>query len=256
MSADRTRNGNGIPGIELLLPASSANLGPAFDSAAMALDLYLQVRAEAAAQFSVHASGRDAAICGTLAPNLILDTYRQVLATAGVECLPLALTVDNNIPIGKGCGSSSSARLAGIALAVHFGRLPWDDERILDEAVRLEGHADNAAACWLGGFVIVQSNGGRGKRAEATRLDVACEWPLLLVMPGDGLSTGKSRALVPALYGREVVVANLQSAMSLDAAYVLGCDELFTTAQQDALHQPYRAKICPLLPCLQPLAEP
>jgi homoserine kinase len=255
MSAARSGNSNGVPGIELRLPASSANLGPAFDSAAIALDLYLHVRAEVASTFSVNARGRDAAICATVEHNLILETYREVLATAGAECLPLALTVDNEIPIGKGCGSSSSARLAGIALAVHFGRLPWDDERILDEAVRREGHADNAAACWLGGFVIVQSNGnGRGKRAEATRVEVAHQWPMLLVMSRDGLSTGKSRALVPALYGREVVVANLQSAMTLVAAYVLGREELFRTAQHDALHQPYRAKVCPLLPCLQPLA--
>lgn len=243
------------PGIDMRLPASSANLGPAFDSAAMALDLYLHVRAEAAATFSVTARGRDAAICGTVEHNLILDTYSEVLAREGAECPPLALAIDNQIPIGKGCGSSSAARLAGIALAVHFGRLPWDDERIFDEAVRLEGHADNAAACWLGGLVIVQSNGNKqNMRAQATRVDVAREWPMLLVMPRDSLSTGRSRALVPALYGREVVVANLQSAMTLVAAYVLGRDELFRTAQHDALHQPYRAKVCPLLPCLQPLA--
>jgi homoserine kinase len=254
MSAQNSGCG-GIPGIELRLPASSANLGPAFDSAAIALDLYLHVHAEAAPEFSVEAQGRDVAICSAVEHNLILDTYRQVLSGAGAPCRPLALRVNNQIPIGKGCGSSSAARLAGVALAVHFGRLAWSAEQILDEGVRLEGHADNVAACWLGGFVIVQSNGnGRGKRAQASRLQVAREWPLLLVIASNGLSTGKSRALVPALYGREVVVANLQSAMTLVAAYVLGRDELFSTAQHDALHQPYRAKVCPLLPALQPLA--
>jgi homoserine kinase len=242
-------------GIELHLPATSANLGPGFDSVAMALDLYLHVRAELATSFSVQARGRDAALCSKVDRNLILDTYRETLASADKECRPLALSVVNEIPVGKGCGSSAAARLAGVALAVHFGRLGWTEEHILDLGVTLEGHADNVAACWLGGFVIVQSNGnGRGQRAQATRMAVARDWPLLLVIAPDGLPTGRSRALLPALYGREVVVANLQAAMALVAAYALGRDELFTTAQRDALHQPYRAKVCPLLPCLQPLA--
>ena len=133
---------NGMRGIELTLPASSANLGPAFDSAAMALDLYLRVRAEAASAFAVAASGRDADICGTVERNLILDTYREVLKNASTKCVPLALAVENEIPIGKGCGSSAAARLAGVALAVHFGSLGWTDEQIIEEAVRLEGHAD------------------------------------------------------------------------------------------------------------------
>jgi homoserine kinase len=242
-------------GLELHLPATSANLGPGFDSVAMALDLHLHVRAEVAPGFSVEARGRDSELCSNVDRNLILDTYREVLASAEKECRPLALTVENEIPVGKGCGSSAAARLAGVALAVHFGRLGWTDEHILDLGVTLEGHADNVAACWLGGFVIVQSNGnGRGQRAQATRMEVARDWPKLLVISPDGLPTGRSRALLPALYGREVVVANLQSAMALVAAYALGREELFGTAQHDALHQPYRAKVCPLLPCLQPLA--
>ena len=255
MSAAGSGQDRGIRGIELKLPASSANLGPAFDSAAMALDLYLHVRAEAAASFSVTASGRDAEVCGKVEHNLILDSYREVLKNAKAPCVPLALRIGNEIPVGKGCGSSAAARLAGVALAVHFGGLAWTDEQILDEAVRLEGHADNVAACWLGGFVIVQANRNEhGKRVQASRIEVARERPMLLVISGGDLATGKSRALVPTLYGREVVVANLQSAMALVAAYALGRDDLFSTAQYDALHQPYRAKVCPLLPCLQPLA--
>ncbi len=253
-------NGNGRSArparvIELSLPASSANLGPAFDSAAMALDLYLRIRAESAPDFAIQARGRDAEICEKLKHNLVLDTYRDVLKRAGAECVPLALSIDNEIPIGKGCGSSAAARLAGIWLAVHFGRLNWSGEQILDEAIRREGHADNVAACWLGGIVIVQSNRDqKGKRALPVRLNVAREWPLLLVLSPAGFATNKSRALVPQLYGREVVVANIQSAMALVAAYTLGREDLFATAQHDALHQPYRAKACPLLPCLQPLS--
>ena len=61
------------------------------------------------------------------------------------------------IPIGKGCGSSAAARLAGIALAVRLGELGWSDGRIIAEASRREGHPDNAAACWLGGLAIARN---------------------------------------------------------------------------------------------------
>ncbi len=69
------------------------------------------------------------------------------------------LRMVNGIPLGMGCGSSAAGRLAAIALAVHFGELGWSSERILEEACALEGHPDNAAACWLGGFVAAASEG-------------------------------------------------------------------------------------------------
>lgn len=236
--------------MELCLPASSANLGPAFDSAAIALQQYLRVKAEAAAEFAVRAGGRDASICSAIENNLVLETYRDVLARAGRTCVPLSLQVENEIPIGKGCGSSAAARLAGVALAVHFGPLPWSDDEILREAIRLEGHADNVGACWLGGFVLAQSGGC----PPAVRIPAAKSWPLLLVLSAEKLSTTKSRGMLPSSYDRGIVVANVQSAMALTAAYALGREDLFAMAQRDGLHQPYRSAACPLLPCLQPLA--
>ncbi|MGC2196571.1 MAG: homoserine kinase, partial [Terriglobales bacterium] len=106
----------------LTLPATSANLGPAFDAAALAFNLYLKVEARPAADYSIQATGRDTDICGRLEGHLILDTYREVLRAAGKSPGPLALKIANDIPIGKGCGSSAAARLAGIALADHYGR--------------------------------------------------------------------------------------------------------------------------------------
>src|SRR5215470_15802270 len=94
-------------GIELVLPATSANLGPAFDAAALAFELYLRVNANAASQFSLRATGRDADICGKLENHLIISTYCEVLQSAGKRILPLALTLENEMPIGKGCGSSA-----------------------------------------------------------------------------------------------------------------------------------------------------
>src|ERR1700761_9276789 len=134
--------------MKLRLPATSANLGPGFDALALALQLYLTVEAERAEALSIGATGRNADICGATENNLLLDTYAATLAGAGRALVPLRIAVNNEIPLGMGCGSSAAVRLAGVALAAHFGELGWSGDRILAEASRLEGHPDNAAACW------------------------------------------------------------------------------------------------------------
>ncbi len=114
--------------------------------------LYLTIEATAGEVFHIEASGRDAALCGSLENNLILDTYAEVLRGAGREVRPLHLKLENEIPLGMGCGSSAAALLAGVLLANHFGELGWTGQQILEEACRREGHPDNVAACWLGGM--------------------------------------------------------------------------------------------------------
>src|ERR687888_488972 len=95
----------------ITLPATSANLGPAFDAAALAMDLGLRIRATRAKVFSIVASGRDADICGKIEKHLILSTYRDVLTEQNKTAPPLALTIHNGFPIGKGFGSSAAARI-------------------------------------------------------------------------------------------------------------------------------------------------
>ena len=128
--------------LHLRLPATSANLGPCFDAAALAIALYLDVCAVRAQEFSIEASGRDPEICGKLEGNLLIDTYSSILKSEGREVSPLALTVENGIPLGMGCGSSAAVRIAAVALAAHFGQLEWDDDHILATACDLEGHPD------------------------------------------------------------------------------------------------------------------
>ncbi len=236
----------------LRLPATSANLGPAFDAAALAMKIFLKVRAQTAEEFSVHASGRDADICGRLEKHLILETYRGILHAQAKKILPLHLEIDNEIPIGKGLGSSASARLAGIALAVHYGKLRWSAERIVAEASRLEHHPDNAAACWMGGMAIAHM--ASASEAQVAVIRPKGKWPLLLAVPADPLSTEASRRVLPKQYSREDAVANIQSSMLLQAAFAQGRLDLLATALDDRMHQPYRARLCPLLPALQELA--
>jgi homoserine kinase len=237
--------------LHLRLPATSANLGPGFDAAAVALDFFLDIEAEWAAEFSILASGYDAERCGRLEDNLVLEIYKSLLARHGRDLVPLTIRMENGIPLGMGCGSSAAGRLAAIALAVHFGRLDWSSEEILEEACFLEGHPDNAAACWWGGFVVAANE---GRKVFGTRVVPPDEWRAIVVLPADPLATSKARAVLPDCYDRDDVVVNIQSAALLGLAFAQGRGDLLRVAMNDRIHQPYRAPICPLLPRLLPLA--
>ena len=95
--------------LSLRLPATSANLGPGFDTLALALDVYLEIKACEADTFSIQASGRSPEICGGLERNLLLDVYRKTLVANGRDVVPLSLQVRNGIPLGIGCGAQLPA---------------------------------------------------------------------------------------------------------------------------------------------------
>ncbi len=236
----------------MAFPATSANLGPAFDTAALAFELFLNVRAQEADEFSIRASGRDNDICGRLENHLILNTYRDVLEQQNRKVKPLALTIHNEIPIGKGCGSSAAARLAGIALAVHFGRLNWTDSRIVGEASFRERHPDNAAACWMGGVAVARM--ASEHEAQIASIPIRLNWPLLIAIPEHPLSTEEARRVLPAQYSRADAVTNIQNSMLLLAGLTQGRKDFLSASLEDKIHQPYRASLCPMLPSLQKLA--
>jgi homoserine kinase len=247
------KNGRGTKAFHLQLPATSANLGPAFDAAALAMDLYIKIDARPAASFSIRATGRDEEICGAMENHLIVTTYLEVLKSQGAKVIPLALRIKNDIPIGKGCGSSAAARLAGIALADHFGGLRWTDAQIIGEASAREHHPDNAAACWMGGLAVARMVGEA--EAQVVRVRAKGKWPLLLAVPEKALLTEEARRVLPANYSRADAVKNIQNAMLLLAAFTEGRHDVLAGALEDRMHQPYRASLCPLLPCLQELTD-
>jgi homoserine kinase len=245
-----------IPGpARLVLPATSANLGPGFDAVALAMTLYLTVEAEPAVVTSITAKGRDAELCGKRDGNLIIDTYESVLRANDRPVTPLRLEVENEIPLGMGCGSSAAALLAGVALAAHFGRLGWTSDEVLREACIREGHPDNVAACWLGGLALSAMEALDGvTQVHAISLKPKIDWRLLLVLPGQSLATTKARGLLPQSYSRADAVFNVQRVAMLTAAFAEGCGDILMQAMQDKMHQPYRSEACQLLPCLLPMA--
>lgn len=240
----------------LRIPATSANLGPGFDALGLAMALYLTIEAVTADRFAIDAFGRDSELCGNLEHNLILSTYKEILSAAGLLPRPLNLTLENEIPLGMGCGSSAAALLAGVFLADHFGQLGWTPQQILDEACRREGHPDNVAACFFGGMTAsaTASTGQAPSATVAASFGHKLDWRLLLAIPRQSLSTLKARALLPDVYTRRDAVSNVQSTALLVSAFALDRPDLLRIAMCDRLHQPFRIAACPLLPLLLPFA--
>lgn len=232
------------------VPASSANIGPGFDALALGLDLYLECRFESSPELEISASGRDAGLIPTGQDNLIWNTAQRVADHAGRRMPPIRLTIVNDIPIGKGLGSSAAALTAGVVIASQVLELGWDPHKVLDEAARIEGHPDNVAACVLG--AIVASAIDAEGRARAVRLDLNPHYGLAVVVPDYVLPTSEARRVLPELVTRADAVFNVQRSALLIVALATGVTSAFPTALEDRLHQPYRL---PLVPGLEEISK-
>src|SRR5579863_10406326 len=158
------------PASTVRVPGSSANLGPGFDALAIALKVYLECRFSISKRLSIRVTGRDASLIPATEDNLIWKTALAVAARARLPLPPIQLVINNDIPIGKGLGSSAAALTAGVVIAERLLELRWKPARIMDEAARLEGHPDNVAACVLG--AIVASGVEPGGMTRAIRLEM------------------------------------------------------------------------------------
>jgi homoserine kinase len=228
---------------KLRVPASSANLGPGFDALGLALGIYLECRFRRSEALIVRSMGRDAASIPENADNLIWQTALAVAADVGETLPPVELEIDNDIPIGKGLGSSAAALTAGVVIADDLLGLHWKPHRILDEAARIEGHPDNVAACVLGSIVASAIDGGGV--ARAVRLELPANYGIAVVVPDFVLPTSIARSVLPDSYSKADTIFNVQRSALLIAALATGTTSAFPAALEDRLHQPYRAPLVP-----------
>ena len=203
--------------MKVRVPASVANLGPGFDLLAMAVDLWLEVEAEASDQPDWRFEGEGAEVLQRT-PNPI-------------SSLPLRGSVRSGIPLGVGLGSSAAARLAALALS------QTDHESLLEAATEGEGHPDNAAAAQFGGMVLVIE--GRVHRLPTPDLEVA------LLVAREPFPTEAARKVVPRQFAREDAIFNAgRMALFVHALHGRHWD-LLGTAMEDRIHQPYRLQLFP-----------
>lgn len=223
------------------VPASSANLGPGFDSFAVALPLLAEFDLRAARSWSVNADA-DGVPSGD--DNLFVVAARAVATAAGESLAPQHVEQRSAIPVARGLGSSAAAIVGGAVAANALLGEPLDRRSLLRVASDVEGHPDNVAAALYGGLTVAlpEPDG-----PVATRIVFPKMWRVCVFVPGVPLSTEKARAVLPSQVSRSDAVFNLAHAAALVAAVLRSDGALLSLAMHDRLHQPARTALVPAL---------
>ena len=231
--------------VRVSVPATSANLGPGFDSLGLALSLRDELEAEVLPDgLVVEVEGAGAGGVPRDETHLVVRAMRAAFDRMGEQPPGLRLSCHNRIPHARGLGSSSAAIVAGVVLArglVAGGQLLASDEALLDLAADLEGHPDNVAPAFLGGFVI---SGREDDRWFAVRAGVDPRITAVAFVPPTGVETTVARGLLPATVPHTDAAANSGRAALLVAA-LTGQPEHLLAATRDWLHQDQREPAMP-----------
>lgn len=231
--------------VSVRVPATSANLGPGFDTLGLALSVYdeLTVTALDEPGLEILVDGEGAGEVPLDDSHLVVRAMAYAFDSVGVTLPGLRLSARNVIPHGRGMGSSGAAVVAGLLAAKGLlaGTAELDDDALLRLATELEGHPDNVAPALFGGLTIawMDENGPQHKKLQVHR-GVS---PLIFV-PGFTMSTSVARSLAPQNVPREDAVFNVSRSALLIAA-LMQSPELLFAATEDKLHQSYRAQAMP-----------
>ncbi len=230
--------------VRVRVPATSANLGPGFDTLGLALNVHDELEVEATESgVRVDVTGVGAGEVPTDATNLVARALLHVFDRVGVVPPGIAISATNSIPHGRGMGSSGAAIVEGVLAAKGLleGVVDVSDEDVLRYATELEGHPDNVAPAIFGGLTIawVDETGPRHKQLAVHR-----GVSLLVAVPEATMSTTLARSLQPTEVPHADAVFNLSRSALLVAALTQS-PELLLDATQDRLHQTYRASAMP-----------
>lgn len=235
--------------VSVTVPATSANLGPGFDALGLALDLRDRVTAEVldaapGAGPEITVEGEGAGSVPLDADHLVHRAMKAAFAHMGCETPALRLHCHNVIPHGRGLGSSSAAIVAGVCAArglVAGGSLLMDDDAVFSLAAEIEGHPDNVAPAFFGGFTVAYADGGR---FHATSVSVDPRVCAVAFVPPEPVETTVARGLLPDSVPHGDAAANAGRAALLVAA-LGGRPELLLAATEDRLHQAFREPAMP-----------
>lgn len=229
----------------MTVPASSANLGCAFDCGGLALKLYLRATfiPSASQELTVHYSGKTPERIPLDDFNLVLRALRLVTNYFESPRPEGRVFIESEIPVGVGLGSSAAAVVAGLLLGARCCNQELSPAQLLHCAEELEGHVDNAAAAYYGGMVFALSN--NNDQVQALKTNFPEQIKLIIISPSIAIATHKARHVLPESYLRADVVHTLQRAALLAATCFSGKFELFPQLFDDRLHQPYRQDLVP-----------
>ncbi|MGH2343727.1 MAG: homoserine kinase [Chloroflexota bacterium] len=235
------------PDIRVSAPASSANLGPGFDSLALALEMRNTIdlwRQSSGEPRIIAVEGEGARDLARDPSNMVLRAMRTLADQAGRVLPPFVLRLCNEVPLGRGLGSSAAAIAGGLVAAAALLDLPGDPQSLLSAALSLEDHPDNVAAALWGGFTVGVLDRGR---PCIVHLQPPPELSAVVLIPSGFSSTLESRQTLPERIPRADAIFNGGRCALLALALSQGRWGLLGVAMQDRLHQPWRTAGFPYL---------
>lgn len=224
--------------IKIEVPATSANLGAGFDSLGVALSMHNRFWMEESDE--LHISCVDDVVVPTDESNLIFWAAKYIYDMCGKPLPGMRIIQENNIPLARGLGSSSSCIVAGILGANRFLGNPFKPEELINIAAKIEGHPDNTSPALSGGLV---ASAMEGERVYSVSVPVSERIRFAVMIPPFELKTEQARGMLPKTYSREDAVYNLSRSGLMTASLFSGKLENLRVAVQDRIHQPYRSDL-------------
>ncbi len=228
--------------ILIKVPATSANLGPGFDSLGLALDLWNEAEFMRADHFSLQIQGEGTGRLGTDHKNLIVRSMQKACDWIGQPMPVVSIRCLNRIPLGAGLGSSAAAVLTGLLAANQLVDSPMSEGDLLKLAAEIEHHPDNAAPALMGGLVASIMHAGR---VLARPIRIADGIHITVVTPQFDFPTSRARSILPTHVLHSDAVHNVSRAVMVTQALERGDLELLGLVMDDSLHQPYRLPLIP-----------
>lgn len=228
--------------ITISVPASTANIGPGFDSVGLAINRYLKLSIEKSDNWDLKQGNENLPPCASYRDHFIYKVAARIAHSFAKELPPSHITIENEIPLARGMGSSAAAVIAGIEWANIACDLNLSTDQKLTFATELEGHADNVAPALLGGFVITA---GHYEAIDYLKVD-SLDLDIVLYIPKEQLKTDDSRNVLPQELSRTQAATASAISNLLIGALLSGDYQLAGKMMElDLFHEPYRAKLIP-----------
>lgn len=237
--------------MRISVPATSANLGPGFDTLGLALDIRNYVSIKPAKFHSVSLKGEGSDNPKLKDNNMFISTFNDFYQNLSNERRQFRFEFQNEIPMSRGLGSSSAVIISAIASAYAIEGIKIEDKKLLNLALSYESHPDNITPAVMGGFTVSTIN---ENEVFFIRKELPKSLKAVVVIPNRPISTNLARKALPFKYTKEDAIFNISHSSLLTAAFMSEDWRMLKKASKDRFHQYYRMKQMPELFAVQKVA--
>ena len=226
----------------ITVPATSANLGPGFDTLGLALNLRNEIEVKPSNMTTIEIYGENADYLRTLKRNFFVEIFSDIYKNLTGKEDKFSFKFNNKIPLSRGLGSSSAVIVAAITAAYEMAQVPYKKDKIINLALNYEPHPDNITPATLGGFCVAKV---KKNRVYFLKKFIPTNLRAVVVIPNKPVSTAKSRNSLKSHYPLKDVVTNISSASMITAAFFSEKFDILKYVVEDKIHQENRMKLMP-----------